>query len=40
MESTTQNNDINVIKDARELFNEYKSNFSHTETKEIREKLP
>ena len=39
MESTTSNNDINVIKEVRELFNELKSNFSREETKRIREKL-
>ena len=38
MESTTQNNVINAIKEARELFNELRSNFSRKETKEIREK--
>ena len=37
MEFTTRSNNINAIKEARELFNKYKSNFSCTETKEIRE---
>ena len=36
MESTTINNDINAIKEVRELFNELKSNYSHEEIKEIR----
>ena len=39
MESTTQNNDINGIKEVREIFNEIRSNFSHKEIMEIREKL-
>ena len=39
MESTTQNNDINAIKEVRELFNEIRSNFSRKEIMEIREKL-
>ena len=39
MESTKQNNSINVINDARKLLNEIRSNFSHEETKRIREKL-
>ena len=39
MESTTSDNNINVIKEVRELFNELKSNFSCEETKRIREKL-
>ena len=38
MESPTQNNDINTIKEVRELFNEIGSNFSHKEVMEIREK--
>ena len=40
MESSTQNNGINAIKEVRELFNELKSNFSRKETKELREKTP
>ena len=39
MESTTINNNINTIKEVRELFNELKSNYSHEEIKEIRKKL-
>ena len=39
MESRTTNNDINVIKEARKLFNEVKSNLSREETKRIRKKL-
>ena len=39
MESTTINNDINAIKEVRELFNERRSNLSREETKRIREKL-
>ena len=39
MESTRQNNSINVINDARKLLNEIRSNLSHEETKRIREKL-
>ena len=39
MESTTINNDINVIKEVRELFNELKSNYSNEQRKEIRKKL-
>ena len=39
MESTTINNGINAIKEVRKLFNELKSNYSHKEIKEIREKL-
>ena len=39
MESTTINNDINAIKEVRELFNECRSNLSCEETKRIREKL-
>ena len=33
------NNDINVIKEVRELFNEVKSNLSREETKSIRKGL-
>ena len=39
MESRTTNNDINVIKEARKLFNEVRSNLSREETKRIRKKL-
>ena len=39
MESTTINNDINAIKEVRELFNELKSNLLREETKRIRKKL-
>ena len=39
MESTRQNNSINVINDARKLLNGIRSNLSHEETKRIREKL-
>ena len=39
MESTTINNDINAIKEVRELFDETRSNLLRKETKEIREKL-
>ena len=39
MESTTINNDINAIKEVRELFNELRSNLSRKETKKIRKKL-
>ena len=39
MESPTINNGINAIKEVRKLFNELKSNYSHEEIKEIREKL-
>ena len=34
MESTTINNDINALKEVRELFNEVRSNLLHKETKE------
>ena len=39
MESTTVNNDINAIKEAREPFNERRSILSREETKRIRVKL-
>ena len=39
MESRTTNNDINAIKEVRELFNELRSNLSREETKRIRKKL-
>ena len=39
MESTSQNNNINAIKEVRELFNEIRSNLSREETKRIRKEL-
>ena len=39
MESRTTNNDINVIKEVRELFTELRSNLSFEETKRIRKEL-
>ena len=36
MESTSQNNDINAIKEARKLFNEGRSNLSREETNRSR----
>ena len=39
MESTSQNNGINAIKEARKLFNEVRSNVSREETSRIRKKL-
>ena len=39
MEPTRQNNVINAIKEARQLFNETRSNLSSEETKRIRKKL-
>ena len=39
MESTTINNDINVIKEVRELFNERRSSLNREERNRIREKL-
>ena len=39
MESTTINNDINVIKEVRQLFNEVRTNLIREKTKRIREKL-
>ena len=39
MEPTNQNNDINVIQETRQLFNELRSNLSHEEIDRIREKL-
>ena len=39
MESTTINNDINAIKEVRELFNELRSNLSREETKRIRNEI-
>ena len=38
MESTTINNNINVIKVVSKLFNDVRSNLSHEETKRIRKK--
>ena len=39
MKPPTSNNSINGIKEARELFNELRSNLSCEETKRIRKKL-
>ena len=39
MESTTISNDIDAIKEDRELFNELRSDLSRTETKRIRNEL-
>ena len=39
MESTTLNNNINAIKEVRELFNELRSNLSREETKRVRKEL-
>ena len=39
MEPTSQNNNINAIKEARKLFNEVRSNLSPEKTKRIRNKL-
>ena len=39
MESTSQNNNINAIKEVRELFNDLRSNLSREETKRIRKEL-
>ena len=39
MESRATNNNINAIKEIRELFNELRSNLSRKETKRIREEL-
>ena len=39
MESTRQNNNINAIKEVRELFNDVRNNLSNKETKRIRKKL-
>ena len=35
MEPTTSNNDINAIKEAREVLNDLKSNLSSEETKKL-----
>ena len=39
MESKTTNNDINAIKEVRELFNERRSNLSRKDINRIRKKL-
>ena len=39
MESTSQNNSINAIKEARKIFNEIRSTLSREEINEIRKKL-
>ena len=39
METPTSNKDINAIKEARELFNELRSNLSWEETKRIKKIL-
>ena len=39
MESTTTNNSIHVFKEARNLFNEFRSNLLRKETNQIRKKL-
>ena len=39
MKPTTINNDINTIKEVRELFNDIRSNLSREKRNEIREKL-
>ena len=39
MEPTSQNNNINAIKEVRELFNDLRSDLSREETKRIRKKL-
>ena len=39
MESTSQNNGINVIKEARKLFDEVRGNLSREETNRIKKKL-
>ena len=38
-EPTTSNNDTNVFRDARKLFNDRRSNFLRKETKRIRKEL-
>ena len=40
MEPTSQNNNINAIKEARKLLNEVRTNLSREETKRNRKKLP
>ena len=37
-EHPTSNNNINVVKEARKLFNDVRSNLSHEETKRLRKK--
>ena len=39
MEPTNQNNNINAIKEVRELFNDLRSNLSRKKTKRIRKEL-
>ena len=39
MELTSQNNNINAIKEVRELFNEIRSNLFREETKTIRKTI-
>ena len=39
MEPTSQDNNINAIKEVRELFNDFRSNLSREETKRIRKEL-
>ena len=39
MESTSQNNNINAIKEVRKLFNDVRNNLFNEETKRIRKKL-
>ena len=39
MEPSTPNNGINAMKEARKLLNKRRSNLSHKEINEIREKL-
>ena len=39
MESTSQNNGINAIKEARKLFNEVRSNLSREEKNSIKRKM-
>ena len=39
MEPTSQNNNINAIKEVRKLFNEIRSNLFREETKRIRKEL-
>ena len=39
MEPTSQNNNINAIKEVRGLFNQLKSNLSFEETKTIQKEL-
>ena len=39
MESTSQNNNINAIKEVRKLFNDARNNLFNEETKRIRKEL-